>query len=89
MELNRTASRITFLSTLSLRRATNRGPYHVKRHEISIHTLLAESDKASLMLIYGFFISIHTLLAESDNRFGRSIDVQLVFLSTLSLRRAT
>ena len=34
-------------------------------------------------------ISIHALLAESDNRFGRPIDVQLVFLSTLSLRRAT
>ncbi len=34
-------------------------------------------------------ISIHALLAESDNRFGRPIDVQFVFLSTLSLRRAT
>ena len=34
-------------------------------------------------------ISIHALLAESDNRYGRPIDVQLVFLSTLSLRRAT
>ena len=34
-------------------------------------------------------ISIHALLAESDNRFGRPIDVVLVFLSTLSLRRAT
>ena len=34
-------------------------------------------------------ISIHALLAESDNRYGRPVDVQLVFLSTLSLRRAT
>ena len=34
-------------------------------------------------------ISIHALLAESDNRYGRPIDVQFVFLSTLSLRRAT
>ena len=34
-------------------------------------------------------ISIHALLAESDNRFGRPIDVKFVFLSTLSLRRAT
>ena len=34
-------------------------------------------------------ISIHALLAESDNRYGRPIDLQLVFLSTLSLRRAT
>ena len=34
-------------------------------------------------------ISIHALLAESDNRYGRPVDVQFVFLSTLSLRRAT
>ena len=40
-------------------------------------------------VILGRVISIHALLAESDNRFGRVIDVQLVFLSTLSLRRAT
>ena len=34
-----------FLSTLSLRRATNSGAYHVKRDKISIHALLAESDR--------------------------------------------
>ena len=39
---------LRFLSTLSLRRATNRGAYHVKRHEISIHALLAESDSMGL-----------------------------------------
>ena len=33
-----------FLSTLSLRRATNRGSNHIERNEISIHALLAESD---------------------------------------------
>ena len=34
-------------------------------------------------------ISIHALLAESDDRYGKPVDVQFVFLSTLSLRRAT
>ena len=33
-----------FLSTLSLRRATNSRTDNVKRNEISIHALLAESD---------------------------------------------
>ena len=35
---------IIFLSTLSLRRATNSRTNHIKRHKISIHALLAESD---------------------------------------------
>ena len=33
-----------FLSTLSLRRATNSRANHIKRNKISIHALLAESD---------------------------------------------
>ena len=33
-----------FLSTLSLRRATNSRTNHIKRYKISIHALLAESD---------------------------------------------
>ena len=33
-----------FLSTLSLRRATNRRSNYIKRQKISIHALLAESD---------------------------------------------
>ena len=44
LSLNTQQRHLPFLSTLSLRRATNRGPYHVKRHKISIHALLAESD---------------------------------------------
>ena len=56
---------------------------------ISIHALLAESDVTVLGIQHRVGISIHALLAESDNRYGRPIDVQLVFLSTLSLRRAT
>ena len=59
------------------------------RSRISIHALLAESDAGLKLVKADTSISIHALLAESDNRFGRPIDVQLVFLSTLSLRRAT
>ena len=61
-----------------------------KSDPISIHALLAESDPIiQKITILTIAISIHALLAESDNRFGRPIDVQLIFLSTLSLRRAT
>ena len=35
---------MAFLSTLSLRRATNSRADNIKRHKISIHALLAESD---------------------------------------------
>ena len=35
------------------------------------------------------FISIHALLAESDHHFLQFVNMQYVFLSTLSLRRAT
>ena len=44
VELNGTASKITFLSTLSLRRATHFDNYNLHCVEISIHALLAESD---------------------------------------------
>ena len=59
----------TFLSTLSLRRATP----HTRRHDvvrlISIHALLAESDRAELNIRQiQKIISIHALLAESDPR---------------------
>ena len=56
---------------------------------ISIHALLAESDCALLYRSGSAGISIHALLAESD--FGILPDgtKKLVFLSTLSLRRAT
>ena len=57
---------------------------------ISIHALLAESDRHhSLNLPSSPIISIHALLAESDfNSFSLNINGPL-FLSTLSLRRAT
>ena len=56
----------TFLSTLSLRRATRRPDNHQQRHHISIHALLAESDYYRNPHHDRFQISIHALLAESD-----------------------
>ena len=57
---------------------------------ISIHALLAESDiTAEQTAREQADISIHALLAESDCR-DRKADVRnSLFLSTLSLRRAT
>ena len=57
---------------------------------ISIHALLAESDLVFDCAIRVFaHISIHALLAESDGYGTFQKCVSLLFLSTLSLRRAT
>ena len=57
---------------------------------ISIHALLAESDFTMPDLCQRYVgISIHALLAESDAFLSGSIKFCNVFLSTLSLRRAT
>ena len=125
----------TFLSTLSLRRATLGCKIAKNGITISIHALLAESD--SLCMLYdtsgliflstlslrratvevrrsmgrpgdfyprspcgerrrygghgraGLGISIHALLAESDQPQESKMAEALIFLSTLSLRRAT
>ena len=78
-----------FLSTLSLRRATLFRIYSLNASSISIHALLAESDTA----FWGFVAEVrhfyprspcgerHLKIAQFDNT--------SVFLSTLSLRRAT
>ena len=125
----------TFLSTLSLRRATQaaealdglrenfypRSPcgerlcdntYTLGITDISIHALLAESDRLVHVLEcsirFDFYprspcgerldertyhqlapISIHALLAESDFGAVLVFNRRPVFLSTLSLRRAT
>ena len=57
--------------------------------DFSIHALLAESDHCGHRNRQGTDFSIHALLAESDaqERFERLIEG--IFLSTLSLRRAT
>ena len=81
---------LTFLSTLSLRRATR--PFCmfiIAVIKISIHALLAESDNGKYPCRWAGVISIHALLAESDGGFNVNADVIGQFLSTLSLRRAT
>ena len=58
--------------------------------EISIHALLAESDsRNSHNINRGHRISIHALLAESDVMYALIFAGSVLFLSTLSLRRAT
>ena len=78
-----------FLSTLSLRRATLSGSTKPRAHRISIHALLAESDDMSGATGRILRISIHALLAESDTMQVVIIIMHALFLSTLSLRRAT
>ena len=56
---------------------------------ISIHALLAESDFRSALPSDDGNISIHALLAESDLSTSPTLCVCVLFLSTLSLRRAT
>ena len=56
---------------------------------ISIHALLAESDRVCQKAKNGITISIHALLAESDLDDVDGGDLVHLFLSTLSLRRAT
>ena len=57
--------------------------------DFSIHALLAESDRMAGSIHNIFIFSIHALLAESDPRLFPSSVLICVFLSTLSLRRAT
>ena len=56
---------------------------------ISIHALLAESDSRRSYHLLPTNISIHALLAESDPIFREINARRSIFLSTLSLRRAT
>ena len=57
---------------------------------ISIHALLAESDATDAINgCNSDIISIHALLAESDPPGIDLLNVETLFLSTLSLRRAT
>ena len=61
----------------------------VLQSSISIHALLAESDLRDLCDDMYLVISIHALLAESDPTTPPAKRKTAVFLSTLSLRRAT
>ena len=64
-------------------------PSGCQRPCISIHALLAESDPMDVPQYQILAISIHALLAESDAMQIVIIVVDTLFLSTLSLRRAT
>ena len=76
--------------TLSLRRATSRIDCYLQPTSVSIHALLAESDHPDThQLCAGYLVSIHALLAESDCLFCEKLQLRSMFLSTLSLRRAT
>ena len=56
---------------------------------ISIHALLTESDHYDNYNLHCVEISIHALLTESDHPRARCALGHPIFLSTLSLRRAT
>ena len=61
-----------------------------KTEHISIHALLAESDaRGASRAVQRWYISIHALLAESDILGALWVLSTQIFLSTLSLRRAT
>ena len=80
---------VVFLSTLSLRRATRAANCQQRNHQISIHALLAESDKPIEIgpnLIDDFYP--RSPCGERPRRTYRK-DENREFLSTLSLRRAT
>ena len=80
---------MSFLSTLSLRRATIftacQATVRVFLSTLSLRRATAPQPSGQ----YDGLISIHALLAESDDSGPRKIKVDFLFLSTLSLRRAT
>ena len=80
----------TFLSTLSLRRATlcDRAVHQVNQH-LYPRSPCGERQYTHFRPVLLGQISIHALLAESDARIIDPTYRQEVFLSTLSLRRAT
>ena len=72
-----------FLSTLSLRRATNRVIHRDDWYNISIHALIAESDAEKMAKRLGKSISIHALLAESDIFGSKASDVFFISIHAL------
>ena len=80
----------TFLSTLSLRRATVPYDIFVKQGIVFLSTLSLRRATCNVWRrSTASIISIHALLAESDVITYGGVVVAAVFLSTLSLRRAT
>ena len=79
----------TFLSTLSLRRATQTIPASSIISTISIHALLAESDSMLISLFCGCFDFYPRSPCGERRPHGQKHINSRTFLSTLSLRRAT
>ena len=86
-----TTRRLTniFLSTLSLRRATGLGVGLYLVTEISIHALLAESDSAKSTPEDAKRYFYPRSPCGERRKSNKLAEYRLVFLSTLSLRRAT
>ena len=80
---------ISFLSTLSLRRATSTPTTVLTLICISIHALLAESDVVDTVKLAGSVLFLSTLSLRRATRHDQSRHNVNRFLSTLSLRRAT
>ena len=79
-----------FLSTLSLRRATTiHGCAILPTRHFYPRSPCGERQYLVRGQRPNWRISIHALLAESDNAHGNTSFIQVKFLSTLSLRRAT
>ena len=79
-----------FLSTLSLRRATHFPCTELYQQRYFYpRSPCGERPFSSCIPNRRLKISIHALLAESDHSFSHAIIILVLFLSTLSLRRAT
>ena len=83
-------SLVIFLSTLSLRRATIISQtIFIWVNNFYPRSPYGERPCPEAPVLDALSISIHALLTESDAVIGVVVVYQLVFLSTLSLRRAT
>ena len=83
-------SRLLFLSTLSLRRATISALWMALSRLLFLSTLSLRRATWAVFLSCSYpLISIHALLAESDVLLFWAYNTVSAFLSTLSLRRAT
>ena len=82
--------KLTFLSTLSLRRATVMHALKLANAMLFLSTLsLRRATRCRAASSAAWTISIHALLAESDQMYVSAKILEQIFLSTLSLRRAT
>ena len=83
MDANAMIQAISFLSTLSLRRATRHYLEGLYQMLISIHALLAESDTSLVVIGTNCVISIHALLAESDSTFRKPSGFRAISIHAL------